>query len=275
MGGIPLNLAANYSVGRIGGITPCTRIRKHKELYIQGWGRETIVHLDVYFQEWASRLSEPIDFNYEADMKECAKAIVDSMEMCSSGDDEKAPNALMDQMRLYEESVKDHISIHDFNFNEKGWTLEAAQHFVRMGYTWYAGKYFFKAHRITLTEILWNEVNITWWYWKKTNIKIQPWEFTSREMPSESGFGGWSKIYSHKYNKKKESEPERPKYCNQQGKRLYNLPGEWLWNKELHRPYFDSNTNFGSCTENDIVEKLDRERALCLYNNEGSRNSFI
>jgi len=69
--------------------------------------------------------------------------------------------------------------------NEKKWTFEAALHFIRMGYTWFAGRYLFLAHRISLSEILWNEVNGTWWYRRKTNIKRQPWECTFREMPSE------------------------------------------------------------------------------------------
>lgn len=40
-------LEAKYSTGKVGEITPWVRIRKHKELYITGWGRETIVKIDV------------------------------------------------------------------------------------------------------------------------------------------------------------------------------------------------------------------------------------
>lgn len=44
---IPKDLTAKYSVGRIGDVTPQLRIRKHKELYIWEWDRETIVKIDV------------------------------------------------------------------------------------------------------------------------------------------------------------------------------------------------------------------------------------
>lgn len=235
------NLRKRYSRGRIGEVDPWIRIRKKKEFYIHGWGKESF-RIDIYFQEQSDGNMEPyippqdIEAIQQRELEEAdsKKPLSSLIEMRSDGDDDKYPNYLIDQMYLNERSEL--LSYLDLNFNEKGWTVANIQHLHYMGHFKYlTSKGYAHGHRFTLEQILFDEANQDW------DGKLE------QELPVPQAC---------KYN--------RPPY---QHRRWVEADDGWWFTTNVDfYPRFKCGSDSQKYTEMKILDRI--QRGLCLYKNK-------
>ena len=180
------------------------RIRKRKQIDINGWGIETAIKIDFYFKE---AVGECYDIT----------------------DDEMIENAYIDAVSLHGDKSYQ-VTIHDFDFNEKKWDIKTILHYVYMGYL--------DGSRMSLYQILWTEKNITWDIWQQTKRKIiQPEDCTSITLMGER-WGQAREAYDFRRPK------EEKIYCRTTGIMPYDFNNYIPSKKErqvmVKNIYFDS-----------------------------------
>jgi len=226
------------------------RIQKRVSYYVYGWGWE----------------SAKIDFY----LKENIYPIVGDQEDKATHGDDLGANTILEMMKLNER--KGLLSILDFNFNEKGWTKDKIDHFIFMG--------FLPDRRKDLNTILWDPRNITWNYSRKkahhgetgSIAEIKPWQCNSIALEKN-----WGKM-KYKYHYDMGSEKEN----------VYHHLTGWVDRKyvgraqkyiDLDNQFFgfitDKNGNYHQVTLSQLINKIDKDRAVSPYINERGYSSKV
>lgn len=169
------------------------RIRKQKQIKIEGWGYEMVIKIDFYFKELTGKRHNIIESKQED--REIGHG------------DEIVENAYVDVIQLRGD-VSHAISIFDFDFNNKNWKVEYLEHFVRMGYL--------DGSRLSLSNILWDEGNITWSIWKPPSYALIKPDDCHWMLPKER-WGSATIVYDCK-KPRKEKE-----YCKSTGISPYDI----------------------------------------------------